>query len=372
MSRSLRVPFPFVPHGSSELHTEASSTWQRLLADIASAQTEVLFENYILVDGVAADALVTAFESAAENGAKIKVLVDGAGSHAMSSAFRERLEKVVEFQCFHPLRWTDMFLSFRSRIMTRTHRRIVLIDQRVVWTGGLAVADPWWREAEFPYRETMLRLTGPMVDQFRVAFQALWKGEPLPASQTQRPPHQDEQRLLPQKAIALSCFRKTMHYRLGKAQNRAWIATAYFIPPRRLRRALRIAAQRGVDVRLLLPGPNMHDHPAVRLASRRYYAQLLRNGVRLFEYQPSFQHAKAALFDEDWTLIGTPNLDRWSNLWNHEVAVDSLHKPLADELAEAFVRDFESCREITYDMWKARPLWSRFQESFFGIFDQAF
>jgi phosphatidylserine/phosphatidylglycerophosphate/cardiolipin synthase-like enzyme len=374
MSRSLRAPFPFVPLDTTELHIEATSTWKRLLEDIAAAREEVLFETYILVDGSAADALLEAFESAANNGARICVVADGAGSHAMTQALRERLEAVAEFHLFHPLRWTEVFLNFRKRIMTRTHRRIVLLDQTVAWTGGLAVADAWWPIGNTPYRETMLRVTGPVVAQFHSAFLSLWlgKAKPLPALQSQRPARNHEQRLLPQKAIALSCFRRTLRYRIAKSQQRAWIATAYFIPPLRLRRAMRFAAARGVDVRLLLPGPNLHDHPAVRLASRRYYAKLLKNGVRLFEYQPSFQHSKAALFDDDWTIIGTPNLDRWSYLWNHEVAVDSKHEKLAQELGAAFEDDFESCREITLEMWKARSLWSRFQESFFGIFDQAF
>jgi phosphatidylserine/phosphatidylglycerophosphate/cardiolipin synthase-like enzyme len=374
MSRSLRAPFPFVPLDRTELHVEASSTWKRLLEDIASARHEVLFENYIFVDGAAADALLHAFQAAAANGAQLKVLVDGAGSHAMSEDLRQRLAVVAEFRVFHPLRWTDLFLNFRKRIMTRTHRRIVLIDGAIAWTGGLAICDAWWPQGNTPNRETMLRLTGAIVGQFQTAYFSLWNAgsAPLPPSRTQRPPHSHEQRLLPQKAIALSCFRRTLRSRIGKARHRAWIATAYFIPPLRLRRALRFAAGRGVDVRLLLPGPNLHDHPAVRLASRRYYAKLLKNGVRLFEYQPSFQHAKAAVFDDEWTLIGTPNLDRWSYLANYEIAVDSKDVPLASQLHEAFERDFEACREITWEMWKARPLWSRFQESFFGIFDQAF
>lgn len=374
MSRSLRVPFPFVPLENTELHIEASSTWKRLLEDIAAAKQEVLFETYIFVDGEAADALLRAFDSAKANGAQIFVMVDGAGSHAMTPTLRARLQAVSNFHVFHPLRWTDLFLNFRKRIMTRTHRRIFSIDGAVAWTGGLAICDAWWPEGNMPYRETMLRVTGSVVEQFRTAFFSLWgsKPKPLPAVATQRPARSGEQRLLPQKAIALSCFRKTLRYRIAKAQNRAWIATAYFIPPLRLRRAMRFAVARGVDVRLLLPGPNLHDHPAVRMASRRYYAKLLKNGVRLFEYQPSFQHAKAAVFDHEWTIIGTPNLDRWSYLSNHEVAVDSKHAPLARELGNAFEADFEACREITLEMWKARSLGSRFQELFFGIFDQAF
>jgi len=360
--------------GSTELHTEASSTWKRLLDDIAGARSEVLFENYILVDGEAADALIAAFEAAAKNGASIKVIADGAGSHAMTDDLRDRLCEVSEFKVFHPLRWTDLFLNFRKRIMTRTHRRIILVDDKIAWTGGMAVADSWWTSAEAPYRETMVRLEGPIVEQFHTAFMSLWRDKhgALPPARPQRPARNDEQRLLPQKAIALSCFRRTLRSRIGKSKHRAWIATAYFIPPMRLRRALRSAAERGVDVRLLLPGPKLHDHPAVRLASRRYYANLLKSGVRLFEFQPSFQHAKAALFDDDRTLIGTPNLDRWSYLSNHEVAVDSNNQALTSELSAAFESDFGMCREITLEMWKARPLWSRFQESFFGIFDNAF
>ena len=374
MSRSQRVPFPFVPIGTLELHTKAVSTWQRLLEDIATARVEILFENYILVDRAAADALLNAFQSAVAQGARVRVLVDGAGSYAMTPALRERLQAVAEFQCFHPLRWTDLLLNFRKRIMTRTHRRIVVIDSKIAWTGGIAIANPWWHTATSPFRETMLRMTGPITAHFEIAFESLWNTKlgGLPQPQPQRPARDNEQCLLPQKAIALSCFRRSLNFQIGKAKQRVWIATAYFIPPLRLRRALRFAVERGVDVRLLLPGPNQHDHPNVRLASRRYYAQLLKHGVRLFEYQPSFQHAKAALFDDDWTLIGTPNLDRWSYLSNHEIAVGTRHVPLAAALGESFERDFESCREITLEMWKARALWNRFQESFFGIFDQAF
>ena len=352
----------------------AAETWDRLLGDIAHAREEVLFETYILVDGAAADALFTALKQAKSNGASIRMMIDGAGSHELTSGMRSKLEEVAEVQIYHPLRWKTLFFQFRSRFMQRTHRRLVVIDHMVAWTGGLAVEDPWWKESPAPFLEAMVRCCGPVVSQAREAFESLWIGTPEMELQPkkQRGIQSDEIRILSQRARRLSYFRYSLLHRIGNARQRVWIATAYFIPPRRLRRALILAAKRGLDVRLLLPGPNMHDHPAVRFASRRYYAQLLRHGVSIYEYQPSFQHAKACLFDDHLSIIGSPNIDRWSNLWNHEVAVDMFATEINQSLAKNFEAAFLESRRYNHLEWKRRSLKSRFLEYFFGIFDKAF
>jgi len=374
MPRSLRSPFPYVPLGPTELHMDASGTWDRLLGDIANAREEVLFETYIFVDGVAADALLAALTTAKSNGASIRLMIDGAGSHEMTSSLRERLQAVAEVQIYHPLRWKTLFFDFRSRFMQRTHRRLVLIDRMVLWAGGLAVEDPWWKDTKAPFLEAMVRCCGPVVAQARIAFESLWVGTPemelVPKGQ--RGIQAEQVRVLPQRARRLSCFRFSLLHRIGGARQRIWIATAYFIPPIRLRHALNHAAKRGLDVRLLLPGPNKHDHPAVRFASRRYYAQLLRHGVKVYEYLPSFQHAKACLFDDHLCIVGSPNIDRWSNLWNHELAIDMYATEINQSLADHFEKAFEDSRHYTYAEWKQRSLWSRFLEYFFGIFDKAF
>ena len=372
MSRSLRSPFPYVPLGPTELHTEPGPTWDRLLADIANARSEIQFENYILVDGVAADTLIGALTQAKSQGAHIRLLLDGAGSYEMSPALLRRLEEVGEVQIYHPLRWKTLFFQFRSNFMRRTHRRMILIDSMIAWTGGLAVEDPWWKEAEAPFRDAMIRLCGPVVQQFQKAFDSMWAEEQELPSQKQRPIQAGQVRALPQRARRLSHYRYALLHRIGRSHQRAWIATAYFIPPRRLRRALIHASERGVDVRLLLPGPRLHDHPASRFASRRYYAQLLRHGVKIYEYSLSFQHAKACLFDDHLCIIGTPNIDRWSNLWNHEISVDMHATEINQQLAKSFEKGFAQSLHITFPKWKARPLWNRFLEYFFGIFDKAF
>ncbi len=358
--------------GPATLYTEPGPTWDTLLSDIASARQEVLLENYILLDGVAAEALLQALRQAQQQGAAIRIHVDGAGSYEMSDQLRQQLAAIGTLRIYHPLRWRSLFFEFRSRFMQRTHRRFILIDQCIGWTGGMAIEDPWWKESEQPFRDTMIRLQGQVVVQMRTTFFTLWEQKPSLHPKRQRPVQPNQIRVIPHRARRLSCFRKTLLHRIGRAQNRAWMATAYFIPPRRLRRALIRAAQRGVDVRLLLPGPHLHDHPSVRFASRRYYAQLLRHGVKIYEYQPSFQHAKTFLFDQDYCMVGTPNLDRWSFLWNHEVAVDMHHAGIYQQLQNDFEKGFQQSLAITLQGWKSRPLWSRFLEYFFGIFDRAF
>src|SRR5207244_8165903 len=133
--------------------------------------------------------------------------------------------------------------------------------------------------------------------------------------------------------------------RLGSANQRAWIMSAYFVPSRRFRKALRRAARRGVDVRLLLPGART-DHPWVRQAARRFYGKLLRNGVKIFEYQPRMLHAKMILCD-DWVSIGSSNLDRWSFRWNLEANQEIADADFANAAAAVFAGDFAVSRALS-------------------------
>jgi phosphatidylserine/phosphatidylglycerophosphate/cardiolipin synthase-like enzyme len=147
-----------------------------------------------------------------------------------------------------------------------------------------------------------------------------------------------------------------------------WLATAYFIPSTKLRRALRRAASRGVDVRLLLPGP-ITDHPAVRYASRRFYARLLRYGVRIFEYQGRFMHTKVALAD-DWTTIGSSNVDRWNLRWNLEANQEIEDRGFAAQTLAMLQEDFTHCEEILYREWHRRSRLQRLREWLWGKVDR--
>ena len=149
---------------------------------------------------------------------------------------------------------------------------------------------------------------------------------------------------------------------------RVWIATAYFIPPWKIRRALKKAVRRGVDVRLLLPGP-VTDHPAVRHAGRRYYQRLLRHGVRIFEYQPRFLHQKVIVCD-DWVSLGSANLDRWNLRWNLEANQEVSDAGFARATCAMLANDFNDAVECRYETWRRRPWRARLPEWLWGMVDR--
>jgi phosphatidylserine/phosphatidylglycerophosphate/cardiolipin synthase-like enzyme len=151
---------------------------------------------------------------------------------------------------------------------------------------------------------------------------------------------------------------------IGKARERVWVATAYFAPTRRLQRALKKAVRRGVDVRLLLAGP-CNDHPAVWHAGRRFYGRLLRGGIRIFEYQPGFLHAKMVLCD-DWASIGSSNLDHWTLRWNLEANQAVMDPSFASRLADLFRTDFARSAEWTVGAWRQRGRGHRLLQRILG------
>ncbi len=145
------------------------------------------------------------------------------------------------------------------------------------------------------------------------------------------------------------------------------MTTAYFVPSWRMQRALRKAARRGVDVRLLLPGEHT-DHPAIRHAGRRFYYRLLQNGVRIFEYQPRFAHSKVLLCDQ-WSTIGSSNFDRWNLVWNLEANQEIDDQHFANTVQQMFNDDFAQCVEIDVETWHKRPWHRRFLEWYWGWVD---
>lgn len=369
MVRPLRAPYPFVPVEGAFLSRSLARTWERMMADIEGAREEVLLENYILVDSASTDRLTEALRRAKAQGAEIRLHIDAAGSYLLGREQERTLRELATLKIHHPPSLRTIMGGIRKRVMRRTHRRLLVIDRKVAWTGGMGFADQWWPENPERHREVDLRMEGAIVDHCRDAFLTLWQGDrrrgDLPVQQE---PVDGHWRLVPQYAFGRRLFRLGLRRSIMHARERVWLRTAYFVPPRRLRREMRRAAERGVDVRLLLPGPRYHDHPGVRYAGHRYYAGLLRRGVRIFEYQPSFQHGKTALFDGGRALLGTPNIDRLSFRFNHEVAVQVQDRRLAAEVEAHFRDDFALSEEVTWEQWQKRPWFDRLREAFLSIF----
>ena len=216
----------------------------------------------------------------------------------------------------------------------------------------------------------MVRIEGPVVEDWIGVFRDTWD-KLTGKSPLNLPPYHTRyvhQGQLGRVTIAegpyLQEINRSFIKRVRNAEHKVWLITPYFVASRKIRRALIRRAKAGVDVRLLLPGP-VSDHPWVSHASRGFYAKLLRHGVRIFEYQPRFPHAKIELCD-NWCSIGSSNLDRWNQRWNLDANQEIDDSDFAREVSQMFEQDFKQSQELNFQQWQARSRWQRLREWFSG------
>ncbi|HYB33947.1 MAG TPA: phospholipase D-like domain-containing protein [Steroidobacteraceae bacterium] len=340
-----------------------------MLAAIDAASESVLLEMYLVRSGVVATRFIAALAEAVRRGARVCVVLDAFGALGLTGADRRRLLAAgVELRLFNPLR-----LRNRLANLLRDHRKLLLADGRTSFVGGAGLTDDFAGGPRGPWREVMVQIEGPVVADWHRAFARTWRRcgpELAVAAPPASPAHAGGAagRLSLSEARQRSVLANGVLRRIDGAARRAWIMSAYFVPSRRFRKALRRAARRGVDVRLLVPGART-DHPWVRHASRRFYGKMLRNGVRIFEYQPHMLHAKVILCD-DWASVGSSNLDRWSFRWNLEANQEVADARFADTVAALFERDLLVSRPISSRHWRRRAWLDRLRERIAGALDR--
>jgi phosphatidylserine/phosphatidylglycerophosphate/cardiolipin synthase-like enzyme len=362
--------FPWRPGNRFELLVDGRQFFPLMLEAIEKAQRYVLLEIYLFESGAVATRFIDAFVRAASHGVKVKLLLDDFGALGLSPQDRERLmQRGVELLLYNPIHF-----SKHLRNMFRDHRKLLIVDGEVAFVSGAGITD----EFDFPedpeqsWRETAVRIRGPVLVDWQKLFVRLWNRhapEPLELPVPAPPAETDDMRgrVTVTTALARQDIKRSLYNRMRHAKCRVWLATAYFVPSRKVRRALKQAARRGVDVRLLLPGPYT-DHPAIRHAGRRFYTGLLRAGARIFEYQPRFLHAKTILCD-DWVSIGSSNLDRWNLRWNLEANQEVEHASFGDAVKIMFDEDFRNSIECLYEAWRRRPWHARLREQLWGRVD---
>ncbi|HEY6484631.1 MAG TPA: phospholipase D-like domain-containing protein [Steroidobacteraceae bacterium] len=348
--------------------------FERMIAAIDDARSYVLLEMYLFGTGALASRFIDAFARARARSVAVCVLIDGFGSFGLTRSDRRRLIAAgVQLRVFNPV-----LLRRRLHNFLRDHRKLMLIDGRIAFVGGIGLTDefalatrPGW-----PWRDLLVEIHGAVVADWQGAFARTWGLQgaalELPAPVSGRsdaaPEHHARGRVVLSEAWYRSELANAVATRVGTARQRAWIMSAYFVPSRRLRKALRGAARRAVDVRLLVPGP-LTDHPWVRHAARRFYGKLLRNGVRIFEYQPRVLHGKMTICD-DWVSVGSSNLDRWSFKWNLEANQEIDDAPFASVAAAVFVSDCGHSHELDARRWPQRAWLDRLQERLAGTLDR--
>ena len=347
-----------------------------MLRAIEEARRQILLEMYWFGSDTLGRRFAEALSKAAQRGVEVLVIYDSIGSWEADTGMFEQMEeqgvRVIEFNPVMP--WRRRFRL--DRLSRRDHRKILVVDACRGFTGGINIGNEWLPDSEggAGFRDDMVCIEGPAVLGLMNCFFRTWSAQqgealersllagasPLPPAPagTQEVRVLGEARFRKRREIVAAYLRN-----IYRATKRVWITNSYFVPDRSVVRALRLAALRGVDVRVLLPG--VSDIAIVRHAGRAMYQRLLRAGVRIFELSGTVLHAKTAVIDGRWSTIGTFNLDYRSLRWNLEVNVAVQDTGFASEMEESFSRDLEQSVEIDLKGFAARPWSDRFWEALF-------
>ena len=355
----------------AEILNNGDEIFPAMTRAIREAKATVHLESYIYKDDRAGKILADALMDAARRGVEVRVLVDGTGSK-FSGPLLERMRKAgVDARMYRPIRLWSL-----HKIARRTHRKILVVDGTISFTGGFCIADSWLGNADNPkeWRDMMVMATGPVSAQMQAIFSENWTyttGEILAGDKFY--PRIEPAGDIAAQAIKLShgdssSFATMLYFvAIESARKSIHIQNAYFVPTRQIREALIRAAKRGVDVRIMVPGRHM-DQPLVRTASRLHYGELLMAGVRVFEYSRTMMHNKDAVIDGLFSIIGSINFDARSTHENAEASLAFYDRGLGERMEAVFAEDAKHCREITYDKWKKRGLEQRLAEVVSSLF----
>jgi cardiolipin synthase len=371
--RSLEVlGTEMVPQNKAILLENGAQFFPAMLDAIRAARASVNMEMFIFNKGKIATEFAEVLAAKAQEGVEVRVLLDDWGSHPKE--LEEVMTKAgVKLKWYKPVRIYSIY-----KVGNRTHRKILTIDGHIGFTGGVGIDDRWMGDASNPreWRDTMVQVEGPVVAQLQSIFTEDWvhtTGEVL-HGEKQFPTTPPAGELLAQAISAsrsdASSMAKLLYYMAIQAARKSiLIENAYFVPDAQIRRGLVHAVERGVDVRVLVPGPHI-DIPIVRMASRHHYGELLDGGVKMYEYQPTMMHNKVMVVDGIWTTIGSINFVNRSMKKNAEANVAIYDRGFADLVGKSVLADLEKSQLFTKQMWKKRGFVSRLGELVFWLFSE--
>lgn len=338
-----------------------------MLAAIRAARVSITLETYIYWSGAIGAEFAEALSAKARAGVPVLLIVDWVGSARMERALLEQMREAgVQLRRYRPLRWYDI-----GRLNNRTHRKLLVIDGRIAFTGGVGIADQWLGDAQDPehWRDTHFRIAGPVVAQFQATFNDNWiktTGE-LAGGAPYFPPLQpagamDAQLFMASPAGGSESMHLMFLLAVAAAASTIDLAAAYFVPDDLLVSALRAARARGVRVRVLVPGPHI-DSESVRFASKAIWGTLLEAGVEIHVYQPTMMHTKLLIVDTLLVSVGSTNFDIRSFRLNDEASLNVYDHGFATSMTADFERDLQRAERYTLARWKARPWRERLVET---------
>lgn len=351
----------------SALHN-GEEIFPAMLEAIRGASVSITFETHIYWSGEIGREFIDALSERAVAGVPVHVILDWAGSVQMDAEALTQMEEAgAKVHRYRPLRWYQL-----SRLNNRTHRKILVVDGRVGFTGGVGIADLWRGRAQSPehWRDIHFRVEGPVVAQFQAAFNDNWiktTGEVLNDAAF-FPPLEPVGELEAHMFIASPAGGgESMHLMylmaIAAATESIDLAASYFVPDELLVDALVAALRRGVRLRILLPGPHI-DSQTVKIASRGSWGELLRSGADIRIYQPTMLHTKLFIADGEFVSVGSTNFDMRSLKLNDEASLNIYDIGFAAEMTRAFEEDLTQAEACTWEAWRSRPIRERVSEQF--------
>ena len=357
---------PIVGGNAVELLFNGEQIFPSLVASIQSAQRTITYAQYYYEDGPVARDIAEALAERCRAGVGVNVLLDAFGSLGIPSEYLELMRvSGCHVAWFRPL---SQYI-FR-RYYKRNHRRILVVDGRIGYTGGAGVSRKWMGNGrtEDHWRDTDVRMEGPVVEHLQAAFAENWleaTGMVLGGDASFPRPIEPRGRVYAQVARSSPASGSTAMYTtfllaLSAARTSVLVTNPYFVLDDTMREAVLRTVGRGVRVAVLVPA--VIDHNLVRQASRAQFGKLLRAGVEIYEYTPALLHAKTMVIDSVWATVGSTNLDNLSFAFNDELNLIVYDRAIAQQLERAFHQDVQASRRVTYEAWKRRGVKAKLLE----------
>jgi cardiolipin synthase len=349
-----------------EIFMNGDETYSRLWGDLRGARQSITLQLYYCEPGRMANELRDILVDRARAGVRILFLYDAFGSSFPKEYVRELKAAGITAEPFRPLS-----VLAANHLQNRAHIRVVCVDGRIGYTGGFGIADKWFGNGrdEGQWRDSNVRFTGPAVHQLQSAFAACWAettgdllvGDILFPLQEPRDGAVLAGLLHGSPSVGSTEAERFFAMSIASARKRLWITNSYFVPDRDFRQMIARAAKRGVDTRILTAGPKT-DVKSTLYAGRARYEELLKAGVRIYEYRNTMMHAKTLVVDGLWSAVGSMNADNRSLSFNEETVLMMLDAGTAATLERHFTDDIAHSDEILLAGFRQRGAWDRLKE----------
>lgn len=371
-SESLSIEYPksvWSRDNEVQVFSDGNEFYDALHQAIEQAESYVWFQFYIINDDLSGERFAQLLCSKAEQGVQVKVLYDGLGSHKLPNVYVRELQACgVEVYAFLPV----ISSLFNRQINYRNHRKNVVIDGIVGFMGGFNIGDEYLGgDPKLGYwRDTQLQLTGSSVKYLQQLFQVDWE---LASGQRLHTPASSKQQKREQGHVSIQLVASTPSMQddiiyesyfdaITSARKMIYLETPYFIPDAGLMTALKVAIKRGVDIRIIIP--SVSDHALVQWGTLSFVEELLKYGVRVFQYQTGFLHAKVMIVDNERAIVGSANFDVRSFYDNFELNATIVDQSVIQRLLDDFDKDAAGSQEVILEEFKKRPRLDKLKQSF--------